>query len=436
MPRSCHIIQLLMTRTLLFSILLLSFSVDLRAQVLPYAKEVVKTLTSEEFHGRGFVYDGDKIAADFIRKEFNRFGLKSFENDYYQSFTIPVNTFPGKVELIVNGDTLVPGFDFLVNPWSPSIQGEFDAVHASDQDISSMERFRGVLQRSVGKALVLNQNEEAQELSEEAKSMLSEAERFLKYHPQNPTSAVLFVENGLSWNNSTMQLGKPSFVVADSVLNDPIEKIEFNVEAEFIENYTTQNVIGYLDGANNDSSIVIIGHYDHFGRMGPAIFPGANDNASGIAMMLSLAQHFSENTPKYRMVFIAFGAEEIGLIGSKYFVQNPLIDLSSIKFLLNFDLAGTGDEGIQVVNGSVYKSQFNRLRNINNEFGLLPQVKIRGAACNSDHCPFDEVDVPGFYIYTLGGIRAYHNVFDRYETLPFTEFEDYHQLMVRFLEGM
>lgn len=428
-----------MTKTLLFSLLVLFASIDLRAQVLPYAKEVVKSLSSEDFHGRGYVHDGDKIAADFIRNEFRRFGLKSFTNDYYQTFSIPINTFPGAIELIVDGDTLSPGVDFLVNYWSPSIQGEFHAFHASNFDLSSLGSLRGVLRDSRGKVLVLNQDDEERkrEISEESESLIKEAKDFLRFHPQNSVSATLFIENELSgWNNSTRQLGKPSIVVVDSILKKMIERVEFNIEAEFIENYTTQNVIGYLDGENNDSTIVIIAHYDHFGRMGTALFPGANDNASGTAMMLSLARHFSENTPKYRTVFIAFGAEEIGLIGSKYFVQNPLFDLTSIKFLMNFDLAGTGDEGIQVVNGSVYRKQFDRLRNINNEFELLPQVKIRGAACNSDHCAFDEVNVPGFYIYTLGGIRAYHDVFDRYETLPFTEFEDYHQLMVRFLEGM
>lgn len=428
-----------MMKTLLSSLLLLLLSFSIQAQVLPYAKEVVKTLSSEEFHGRGFVKDGDKIAAEYIRNEFKRFGLKSFTEDYYQTFSTPINTFPGEVDLIVNGDTLIPGKDFLVNPWSPSIKGQFEAVHASKNDISSMEGLRDVIRKSIGKVLVLNQDDEERNVDfpEDVKSWITEAERYLKFHPQNPSSAVLFVEDELTpWNNSTMLLGKPSFTLAGSSIKGTIEDISFNIESEFLEYYTTQNVIGYLDGENNDSTIVIIAHYDHFGRMGSVLFPGANDNASGVSMMLSLAQYFSENTPKYRTVFIAFGAEEIGLIGSKYFVQNPLIELSSIKFLMNFDLAGTGDEGIQVVNGSVYRQQFERLRSINNDLELLPQVKIRGAACNSDHCAFDEVDVPGFYIYTLGGIRAYHDIYDRFETLPFTEFEDYFQLMVKFLEGM
>ena len=64
------------------------------------------------------------------------------------------------------------------------------------------------------------------------------------------------------------------------------------------------------------------------------IFPGANDNASGIAMLLNMVKHYSAATPKYTMVFIAFGGEEIGLIGSRHFTDHPLFSLSNIKFLI------------------------------------------------------------------------------------------------------
>ena len=196
-------------------------------------------------------------------------------------------------------------------------------------------------------------------------------------------------------------------------------------------------MIGYVEGKNSDSTIVFIAHYDHLGMLGPdATFNGANDNASGTAMLLSLAKNYSENKPNYNTVFIAFGAEELGLIGSKYFTENPLFPLSEIKFLMNFDLAGTGDEGIQVVNGSVYRDKFDELVQINDELDLLSNVKIRGTACNSDHCMFDQQDVPGFYIYTLGGIQAYHDVYDRPETLPLTEFEEYFKLIIEFIDQL
>ena len=83
-------------------------------------------------------------------------------------------------------------------------------------------------------------------------------------------------------------------------------------------------------------------------------FPGANDNASGVAMLLQLANYYSkpENQPDYSICFIAFTGEELGLLGSKYYVQNPLFPLNQIKLLINMDMVGTGDEGITIVNTS------------------------------------------------------------------------------------
>jgi hypothetical protein len=80
--------------------------------------------------------------------------------------------------------------------------------------------------------------------------------------------------------------------------------------------------------------------------------------------------------------------------------------LDKIKFLVNIDLAGTGEDGIKVVNGKVHVSEFDLLKRLNKENELLIDVKSRGEACNSDHCIFHEAGVPAFYIYTLGGISA------------------------------
>lgn len=416
--------------------ILLFLHTESNAQVLPYAKEIVKTLSSEEFKGRGYVEKGDKIAAEFIRSEFKKFGLKSYSENYYQTFSLSVHTFPKRISFKVNSQQLESGYDFLVTPGSPSISGEFQVIQLTIEDILSDEKLGNKLRGSQGKLLVI-ENKAGFELEKAASERVSEVIRFLKYHPNNPAAGTIeLTSDKLIWNGSQQQHPKPSFTVIEDSLEVLITSVKLNMKTKLEPKYKTQNVIGYLEGERSDSLIVIMAHYDHFGKMGEALFPGANDNASGTAMMLSLAKHFSENKPMYTMAFIAFGGEELGLLGSKYFVENPLFDLSKVKFLLNFDLAGTGDEGIQVVNGSVHKDQFDRLTEINNQQKLLPQVKIRGKACNSDHCFFDEAGVPGFYIYTLGGIRAYHDVYDKYETLPFTEFEDYYTLMVEFLENL
>jgi len=107
--------------------------------------------------------------------------------------------------------------------------------------------------------------------------------------------------------------------------------------------------------------------------------------------------------------------------------------LDEIKFLINCDLAGTGDEGITVVNGTVYKKQFKKLAKINVKKHYLTKVKVRGRAANSDHYWFSQKGVPAIFIYTMGGISAYHDVYDKAETLPLTEFDDYSQLLIDFI---
>jgi len=422
-----------MFRCLAISILLL-ISVQVYGQSIEYARQIVNTLASDGFKGRGYVENGDSLAADYISQEFEKFGLQSFEDDYYQTFETSVNTFPGIVSLQINEKELKAGTDFLVHPGSPSLKGVFDIIKLTAEELLSDELFVNKLRVSSGHFILINPYDK-NKFSTEENERLDDVINFLKFHPQNPSKGtIILTPDKLTWSGSTSKSPRPTLVINANTINDSFKFIELNIQSKFIERYQTQNVVGYLEGINRDSTIVFMAHYDHLGKLGTkTTFNGANDNASGVAMLLNLASYYAENKPTYNLAFIAFGAEELGLIGSRYFTENPLFELSSIKFFLNFDLAGTGDEGIQVVNGSVYKSQFDSLSTINERNDLLPQVKIRGAACNSDHCMFDQKDVPGFYIYTLGGIKAYHDVYDRPETLPLTEFQDYFKLITDFV---
>jgi Zn-dependent M28 family amino/carboxypeptidase len=161
-------------------------------------------------------------------------------------------------------------------------------------------------------------------------------------------------------------------------------------------------------------------------------FPGANDNASGISLLLNLAHYYASHPAKYSIGFICFAGEEAGLLGSKYYTENPLVPLKNIRFLINTDLAGTGDEGITVVNATEFPREFAYMNAINDEDKLLIKIYPRGKAANSDHYFFTEKGVPAFFFYTMGGIKAYHDVFDKAETLPLNEHEDLFKLIVQF----
>jgi Zn-dependent M28 family amino/carboxypeptidase len=127
-------------------------------------------------------------------------------------------------------------------------------------------------------------------------------------------------------------------------------ELSIDVDNEYFKEYRTKNIAAFLQG-ETDSFIVFSAHYDHLGEMGKGIyFPGANDNASGVALVLNLVKHFAKNKKKlkYSIAFLFFSGEELGLLGAKYYANNPLFPLSKIKFLVNLDMVGSGDKGIQL----------------------------------------------------------------------------------------
>lgn len=417
---------------------LLQISPLLFAQDLAYARSVIDTLASKEYAGRGYVSQGDKKAAGFIKNQLIAHGAVALDGEFIQSFTTPVNTFPGAMKVVVNGAPLIPGADYLIDPRSPGISGTYRTVILRPQDLLNEELLTiKLLKDAVGQFIVID-SFSMDDFSEAQQKRLTEIINFIKYHPNVRAAGVIqLTEAKLTWSAASQLNNKPILTLHASAVKEALAEVTVAIENKFFPSYQSQNVIGIIEGSQNDSLVVLTAHYDHLGMMGQAtLFPGANDNASGIAMLLSLARHYQSNPPKFSTVFIAFGGEELGLVGSKHFVEHPAFDLSKVKFLLNFDITGTGDEGIQVVNGMKFRGLFDRLKAINDAQELLSDVKIRGEACNSDHCVFDMKGVPCFYIYTLGGIQAYHDIYDKAETLPLTEFEDYLKLLVQFLDQL
>ncbi|MDD4588089.1 MAG: M28 family peptidase [Heliobacteriaceae bacterium] len=108
------------------------------------------------------------------------------------------------------------------------------------------------------------------------------------------------------------------------------------------------NLIGFLPGRDarlRQEIVAVAAHYDHLGQTGEDYFPGANDNASGVAVILELARLMALVRPRRSMVFFAFSGEEAGLLGSRYFVAHPTVPLDRICGLVNFDAVGNGNPG-------------------------------------------------------------------------------------------
>ena len=181
--------------------------------------------------------------------------------------------------------------------------------------------------------------------------------------------------------------------------------------------YRSQNVCGFIPG-KTDTMIVFTAHYEHLGMHGDTIFYGAHDNASGTATVMDLARqlntkHLSLNT-KYTYVFLFFGGEESGLIGSHWFAEHPLMDLSKVKLLVNIDLFCGGDEGLMVVNANApeTKAYVDMLEALNNQHHYAIKIGRRDNARNSDHYYFTS-KCPAVFLFTLGGpFGGYHSPTD------------------------
>ncbi len=387
-----------------------------------YARKVIKKLSSEKLYGRGYVKNGHLLAAQFLENEFRNIGLKKFGNSHEQFFTIPaVNTFPDHAALYFGKQKLEVGTHFIVHATCPTYNQSHDAVRIKKIPKKPSKKYKDKFV-IVDEALIKNSDNPKEVHKRVLENVFG-------------ASGVIISREKLTHSYASKQAQAPVVEVLSSKIPLIAGDVHLIIDAELKENVKAENIIGYIPGSEKpDSFIVFSAHYDHLGMMGlETYFPGANDNASGVSMILTLARYFMEHKPRYSIAFIAFGGEETGLLGSKYYTEHPLFSLSKIRFLINLDILGTGDDGIQIVNGSVYQQEFDAISDINTRNkNLLKQVKTRGEAANSDHYPFHKKGVPSFFIYTLGGIKAYHDVFDKEETLPLTEYEDLFKLLVIF----
>ena len=407
------------------------------------ARRIAKQLCSPDFFGRGYVKKGDSLAARFIGDEFKKIGLQPLKgNSYFQSFQHAVTTFPREMVVMVDKDTLLPGVDYLVDPNSGSSK-----LHWSYKQLSVEELFDPALFQKY----VSNREKEQAGITSvlvDLRSFKGDSLKRLKIDII-PNLAQQLDVVVLTSEKLTHSVGNEPFPYSLIYLNaaqfKPGQSIYTHIYSKFEPEHYSTNVIGmvpalstkkrFFEKERQPQTLFITAHYDHLGGMGNSTyFPGANDNASGVAMLLDLARYFQQHPTKYSLVFVAFAGEELGLLGSRYFVNYPWVDLTTVRFLLNLDIMGSGEEGITVVNGKKHTEEFQRLLTLNAK-AAVPTIQSRGEAANSDHYWFSQVGVPSFFAYTMGPNKHYHDIYDTYEELSFSKFEPLSELFRRFLES-
>jgi len=202
----------------------------------------------------------------------------------------------------------------------------------------------------------------------------------------------------------------------------PVNPHDLNGEKEELKG---TNVVGLIDN-KADHTVVIGAHYDHLGYGGrgslhagsQAIHNGADDNASGVAAMLQLAEILSDRNEKSNYLFIAFSGEEKGLLGSNYYTKNATVDLSTINYMFNMDMVGRlNKDKVLSINGvgtspvwstTLDKIQVDGLQFVTTESGFGP----------SDHTSFYKEDIPVLHFFT-GQHEDYHKPTDDPEKINY-----------------
>ena len=208
---------------------------------------------------------------------------------------------------------------------------------------------------------------------------------------------------------------------------NPHDEVKFDVNGD--GTITGNNVIGFIN--NKAENTVIIGaHYDHLGFGGEgslyrdskkAIHNGADDNASGVAILLNLAAKLKKKNTNNNYLFMAFSGEEMGLLGSNYFVKNPTIDTQLVSYMINMDMVGRlkKDSALAVYGTGTSPIFKQTLKAHNDTFKLV--LKESGVG-PSDHTSFYLADIPVLHFFT-GQHEDYHKPGDDSEKLNYEGME-------------
>lgn len=403
--------------------------VGVQGQDLPRYKEIVKELSSARYQGRGYARDGVRKAGKYIRKQFIKAGA---DEVLMQPFTLDVNTFPGKMKASINGRQLVPGEEFTLREFSPAVKGEFPLYFVEADGYDSQRIFADLARPEYKDAFVVcdfwehyKHREDFMRLENEEglaiKGVIYTWKEPLKYYKADAGRVAV----------------RPVVWVMEDLIRGT-ESIRLNVENRFYDDYATDNVIALVKGQRHDSCYVFTAHYDHLGNLGRKLFyPGANDNASGTATVITLAEYYTRHQPKFDMAFVAFSGEDTNLHGSEWFVEHPVVPLDRIRFLFNIDMVGD-DNPVQYVEvsdpGSEGFTLMEKLNGDNHYFKAFDHGKL---AANSDHWPFAQKGVPCILFENESGsaFPFYHTHHDDMEHFRTETYEPLFHLITDFIQA-
>ena len=431
--------------------LLLIFAFGVLAQQPARIQQDVKYLASDALEGRLTGSKGATEAARFIAAEFRKVRLKPLATGYLQKFPYVAGVSLGKNNsLAVGKETLSVGVDWLPLGFSSSetVQGEvvlvgysITAPELNYNDYSAVN--------ATGKIAIAQEGTPDGD-NPHGKFGWYEDVRWKAVAARNAGAKALILiarENNfkddrltkLAYDNSAGDAGLPVIVISRQAgdriqsANANAPKVTVSLTTQIVRNETpAYNVVGMLEGSDpllKNEVIVIGAHYDHLGRGGEGtgslaprsgeIHHGADDNASGTAGVLELARLFSAQKPrpKRTLVFIAFGGEEEGLLGSNYYVNHPLLPLANTIAMINMDMIGRMKDSRLVIGGVGTAKEWRDIMSAEKTFQLTLNEDGYGP---SDHSSFYSKQIPVLFFWT-GTHNDYHKPSDTFDKINYDD---------------
>ena len=415
-------------KLLLSLIVCAAISMQLGAQDLAHYKKIVKELSSAKYQGRGYAEDGANKAGKWIAKEFTNIGA---DEVVCQPFKLDINTFPGKMDVSIDGKKLIPGIDFTVREFNPFLKGEFKLYYVDTLNYNPDKIFADLSTPEYEGAFVVCDFMFTYKHPDDFKKLASKKDcsnSGMLYTWEAPLK--FYKAYGETVKEKPILWVKPDFPT-------DAKTIKVNMENKFLKDYECFNVIAKVEGNRHDSCYVFTAHYDHLGKLGKKTFyPGAHDNASGTAAIITLAAHYVQNKPEYDMYFIAFSGEDANLRGSEWYAEHPIVPLKQIKYLFNLDMIGDNNPEQYCEVSDEGMSGFAIFEQINAEkkyFKALDRHELDG---NSDHYPFAQRNVPCIFFMNENGdaFKYYHTIYDTWENAIFSNYEPTFKLIKEFID--
>ena len=412
----------------ILTILLALSAIQLNAQDLTHYQKIVKELSSARYQGRGYARGGANKAGRYLEKAYRKAGADEVT---LQPFTIDINTFCGKMEMWADGKKLTAGEDFAMREYSPGVRGVFPVYHVDTLHYDAERMFADLARPEYEECLVCCDFWFAYRHGKDFSRLQKKGECSNAGLIQTWTSPIKFYK---AYGHRVAD--KPIVWVTPEAI-EGVQTVRLDVDNKFLKDYGLFNVIAKVEGASHDSCYVFTAHYDHLGNLGRRVYyPGANDNASGTAALVTLAGYYAGHRPPYDMYFLSFSGEDANLRGSEYFANNPIVPLEQIRYLFNIDMIGD-DNPVQYCEASDEGMRgFELFDKINGEKHYFQALNRGALAANSDHYPFAKRHVPCIFLENQEGsaFPYYHTVFDSWENAVFDTYEPLFKLIRDFVE--